>query len=153
MLPNVETADQESIPKHESAWGSLFQRLDTLAHELGGELTERAARGQFFTPSDSARFMASLFSQRPNSLRILDAGAGLGVLSVALVAAACEWQEPPTLIHLTAYENDSFFVPHLNRTLVELGALAAEHRVAFKSHIILSSPMTRNHSFESFPTN
>lgn len=136
MLSNVETADEISVPKQQSAWGSLFHRLDTLALELSGKLTERAARGQFFTPSDTARFMASLFSQRPDSLRILDAGAGLGALSAALVATACEWENPPTQIHLIAYENDSFLLPHLNRALVELGALAAQRQVEFKYHII-----------------
>lgn len=136
MRLNIQTADQLIIPKQESAWGSLFHGLDALAQELGKQLTERAARGQFFTPTNTARFMASLFSQRPAALHILDAGAGLGALSAALVAAACEWAEPPQQIHLTAYENDPFLLPYLNSTLSELGARVAQRQIAFQFQII-----------------
>ena len=46
----------------------------------------RKKYGQFFTSESSAIFMASLFNVDPSkpSLRILDAGAGTGILSVAL---------------------------------------------------------------------
>ena len=44
--------------------------------------------GQFMTPAPVARFMASLFRSRRLSLRVLDAGAGVGSLSAAIVAVA-----------------------------------------------------------------
>lgn len=49
--------------------------------------SERKKYGQFFTSEPIARYMASLFSFNclPQSLRILDAGAGTGLLTTALV--------------------------------------------------------------------
>lgn len=47
----------------------------------------RKVYGQFFTDLFTARFMASLFAidDSKNSISILDAGAGMGILSLALV--------------------------------------------------------------------
>ena len=48
---------------------------------------ERKKYGQFFTSNETAVFMASLFDIPKNKsvLRILDTGAGTGVLSAALI--------------------------------------------------------------------
>ena len=47
----------------------------------------RKRYGQFFTSKETASFMAGLFVLPSNkqSLKILDAGAGSGILSVALI--------------------------------------------------------------------
>lgn len=47
----------------------------------------RKVYGQFFTDLPTARFMASLFAidDSKTSISILDAGAGTGILSLALV--------------------------------------------------------------------
>ena len=60
----------------------------------------RKKYGQFFTSESSAIFMASLFDVDPSkpSLRILDAGAGTGILSVALVSRLLD--SYPGEIHL-----------------------------------------------------
>ena len=52
----------------------------------GVSISDRKARGQFFTPEEVARLMASFleFDSKQETLRVLDAGAGLGVLSAAL---------------------------------------------------------------------
>jgi len=45
----------------------------------------RKERGQFFTPPEVATFMAELSAnQRESPTRILDPGAGLGILSCAV---------------------------------------------------------------------
>ncbi|MDR1486412.1 MAG: N-6 DNA methylase [Deltaproteobacteria bacterium] len=47
---------------------------------------ERKSLGQFFTSKETARFMASLFNIPSQSIiRILDPGAGSGILSAALI--------------------------------------------------------------------
>src|SRR5204863_6975357 len=52
----------------------------------------QAVRGQYFTPSSIARFMASLFRPRnTRCLRLLDAGAGIGSLSASWVEAVSTW--------------------------------------------------------------
>ena len=49
---------------------------------------ERKKIGQFFTDSQTAQFMASMFSFSKNRIRVLDPGAGTGILSAALIEAA-----------------------------------------------------------------
>lgn len=73
--------------------------------------------GQFFTPDAVADFMASLFEARWRSLHLLDAGAGSGVLSAALVRRLCAAREKPEMIEVTAYEFDESVIDSLNQTL------------------------------------
>jgi len=47
----------------------------------------RAKQGQFSTPPEIARYMASLASIETSSIKVLDPGAGTGILSAALVEA------------------------------------------------------------------
>ena len=78
----------------------------------------KSALGQFMTPLPVARFMASLF--RPSAtgaLRLLDAGAGLGALSCAVLD---RWEqgelgEGPAAVE--AHELDSVMREHLMPTL------------------------------------
>lgn len=46
---------------------------------------KKAQLGQFLTPASTARFMASLFPAASGGCRLLDAGAGIGSLSVAFL--------------------------------------------------------------------
>ena len=62
----------------------------------------RKSIGQFFTSRETAAFMASLF-QVPADLSqamILDAGAGTGILSAALVERLQDYQATLNSIHL-----------------------------------------------------
>ena len=68
---------------------------------------ERKKYGQFFTSMETARFMANLYETPTNkqSVTVLDAGAGSGILSCAFI----EWLEQFDAvkeIELTCYEND-----------------------------------------------
>jgi adenine-specific DNA-methyltransferase len=86
----------------------------------------QAVRGQYFTRSSIARFMASLFGPRNTTcLRLLDPGAGLGSLSASWVEAVSTWPCPPREIDITAYEIDKDLVPYLEETL-EDGSKACE---------------------------
>jgi adenine-specific DNA-methyltransferase len=64
----------------------------------------RYQAGQFFTPSIVARYMANLADELPHQARILDPGAGVGMLACAL----CELAKLQKLSALTivAYESD-----------------------------------------------
>ncbi len=67
----------------------------------------RKKYGQFFTSRETAEFMADLFDIPNKSyISIVDAGAGSGILSVALIEKlqSLEFIEE---IHLTCYENDA----------------------------------------------
>ncbi len=73
--------------------------------------------GQFFTPVSIARFMAEKSEVSRQRIRLLDPGAGIGILSAAWVARACEMRTRPRSVHLTAYEADPKLVPYLEQTL------------------------------------
>ena len=77
----------------------------------------RSSLGQFFTPPKTARLMASMSKLSRKRLRILDAGAGAGALTAALVEAICTRPVRPREIFLTAYELDETVLADLRRTL------------------------------------
>jgi len=78
----------------------------------------RKKYGQFFTSKETASFMAGLFNIPPDksALRVLDAGAGSGVLSVALIERL---QDSGNIkrIELVCYENDSNILGLLQENL------------------------------------
>lgn len=76
--------------------------------------TERKKYGQFFTNYSTAEFMASLFcfDLSKSEIHILDAGAGTGILSAAVVDRL-EQEGYNGKIHLTCYENDEKVLPIL----------------------------------------
>lgn len=80
--------------------------------------SQRKKYGQFFTSKETAVFMAELFDipVAKAELHILDAGAGSGILSVALIERL---QAMPQLrsIHLVCYENDCQIIELLQRNL------------------------------------
>jgi adenine-specific DNA-methyltransferase len=73
--------------------------------------------GQFLTPAPVAEFMASLFQSRWRSVNLLDAGAGGGALTVALVRRLCRENRKPRSVSVTAYEIDPAMVELLRGNL------------------------------------
>lgn len=76
----------------------------------------RKKYGQFFTSKETAIFMTELFDIPTNkpTLKILDAGAGSGILSIALVERLQKFSSIQE-IELTCYETD----PHITGLLQE----------------------------------
>lgn len=64
----------------------------------------REQAGQFLTPPIVARYMANLAGALHNDVRILDAGAGIGILACALCESALAQKVPR--LSITAYESD-----------------------------------------------
>jgi adenine-specific DNA-methyltransferase len=91
--------------------------------------------GQFMTPAPIARFMASMFEGGGQSLRLLDAGAGIGSLSAAWVAAMCTRKYPPHEIAIVAYEIDPALIEYLRATLDACRALCDQRGIRFKAEI------------------
>ncbi len=79
---------------------------------------ERKKYGQFFTSKETALYMASLYNLSSNleSITILDAGAGSGILSCALIQRL-QGEKNLKKIELTCYENDSNILEILKRNL------------------------------------
>lgn len=116
----------------------LFDKMDLLRVQISQKLDpkHRAEKGQYFTPSNLARFMASMFNQRPRILNILDAGAGIGTLSAALTLTACDWEQKPDLITITAYESEREFLDIIADTYNSCENYCENAGIAFRSEII-----------------
>ncbi|MDP2268736.1 MAG: N-6 DNA methylase, partial [Deltaproteobacteria bacterium] len=101
--------------------------------------TQRAERsdiGQFLTPGAIARFMASLFApNRLDQVKILDAGAGAGVLFSAYVEALISEGRRPLSIAVVAYENDSGILPELAQTMARCEAACGQAGIAFHGEV------------------
>ena len=68
--------------------------------------SERKKIGQFFTPKETAVFMAKMFIiPQKRVLNILDAGAGSGILSAAIIEEIQQYNHVEE-IHLVCYENN-----------------------------------------------
>ncbi len=91
--------------------------------------------GQFLTPSPVAEFMASMFTELPKNVRLLDAGAGAGELTRAFVSRVCVERSVES-VHVTLYELDPVILPTLNQTMGECRRLCekAGIRFAFTLH-------------------
>ena len=90
--------------------------------------TGRAQIGQFLTPSAIARFMSSMCETFPQEVRILDPGAGAGVLFAALVDTLISRKNRPLSIEVVAYETDSAILPFLKETVKRCEALCTSKR-------------------------
>ena len=91
----------------------------SIRSEIGAALdgVRKSELGQFFTPWSVARFMAELPSLNQDHVRILDAGAGTGILTAAMVARACAAARKPVSIEATVFEMDDVVASGLRQTL------------------------------------
>lgn len=97
----------------------LVERVDLLrvdaTHRL--DTTHQLAMGQFLTPAVTARLLASMFDKPRSSIRLLDAGAGVGSLSAAFVAQVCQAEKKPEYLSITAYEIDPNLTEYLGEAI------------------------------------
>ena len=79
---------------------------------------KRKKYGQFFTSMETARFMAGLYviPEHMHKVRILDTGAGSGILSCALLERL-EQVNSVQAVELTCYENDDNILGLLRENL------------------------------------
>jgi adenine-specific DNA-methyltransferase len=93
-------------------------------------------RGQFFTPAPIAHFMASLFSLRHSDICLLDAGAGVGILTSAFIARALDQERPPESITSVMWETDPDLRVFLAKTVVECDEACSQKGVNFTGIIL-----------------
>lgn len=128
----------EMRPSIVSASEDLLARTDLYRAEAFGKLdpVRRTEMGQFLTPSSVSRLMASMFAERPAALNVLDAGAGVGSLSAALVAELCKWDVRPEAVTMTAYEIEPVLLDYLRSTLGECASLCIQAGVRFDWQVL-----------------
>ncbi len=128
------------IPQTDGGGGesTLLDAIDAvrLAVSSGLDATRQGDMGQYFTPAPVAALMASLFPPRPaGTVHLLDAGAGIGSLSAAWVAAVCARAERPAKIVVTAYEKDEGLISALGGTMNLCAAVCAGAGIAFHAQV------------------
>lgn len=96
---------------------------------------EKRELGQFFTPPPLADFIASFFQRSLQHWRVIDAGAGGGALTLALVRHLLAQEVRPLSFHVTAYEVDPDALRLLDSTLQICAELCTRHRIAFTSEV------------------
>jgi adenine-specific DNA-methyltransferase len=105
--------------------------VDQIRREANARLDPqaKAALGQFMTPSAIAEFMASLFSGSARGGTLLDAGAGIGSLTLA----AAQQLHPA---RIEAWEIDPLLRSYLARNLAPLDAHSTVHAEDFVEHAV-----------------
>lgn len=78
---------------------------------------KKSSLGQFMTPAEIATYMASLLPAVAGPVRLLDAGAGIGSLTSAVLDRQLHGDFNASSFHATAFEIDPTLVPHLTETL------------------------------------
>ncbi len=133
MSSLTKTAPLPSMAPHEALVDQAdFLRLDA-ARRLDPK--RQIEMGQFMTPAPIARFMASMFDGRQRSIRLLDAGAGVGSLSAAFVGEICSREVHPDEIVVVTYEIDAGLIEGLRTTLEACALHCRREGIAFRSEI------------------
>lgn len=130
QLEDAELADQ-------TARDGLVERVDLFRASAIPKLDpgRRVELGQFPTPPAVARFMASLFNDLRGTVRLLDAGAGVGTLTAAFVEDACHRQNRPERIEAIAYELDPLLAGYLGFTIDGCKEICAKYNIEFASEL------------------
>ena len=98
---------------------------------LGNPRSRQEQLGQFLTATPVADFMASMFGPLPNTMRLLDAGAGAGSLTAAFVSRCCEKRDGVRAIEATLYEIDCVILDALAMTMRDCERLCSEAGIRF----------------------
>lgn len=101
--------------------------------------SQRKAYGQFFTSPETAEFMAGLFDiPETDEIKILDPGAGAGILAVALIQRL-ETIDSIKKIDLVCYETDTHVLNLLKSNLewaASISSKTIESDIIFDNYIL-----------------
>lgn len=106
----------------------------TINHAIHSEKLSEI--GQFLTPVSIAKFMASLFEKNVENARILDAGAGGGILLASLVKSLCFRSFKPKTIEIVAVENDKHVLQYLNNTIDSCRFECEQNEIGFRATVL-----------------
>lgn len=124
-----------TLPKMES--DSILEYAEEIAlhYTRKYDAKARKARGQFLTPKQISSFMAELFEPKPGKVRLLDPGAGTGMLTAALWDRLTRNAESSMELVADVYENDSTVLPFLESTLLACKQIAQRAGCRFDFNI------------------
>lgn len=122
-----------------------FLHIKPLTNELPSQFADRLGqlyaktvssqhkkeKGQFFTPIEIARFMATLSKQKKEKLKILDPGCGTAILSCALIEKLAFDIANLKEIELVVYETDKDILPFSKATFKYLTKWLKKQNIKF----------------------
>ena len=115
---------------------NLLQYVDNFRIEMSlaaDAKSQRKRLGQFFTPIEVAQQMLKSIGALPDRVRILDPGAGAGILSAAVFTRLLSSDRTTTKeIEFVAYEIDASVLPYLRKTMEMCATLSARQGISFK---------------------
>ncbi|MFI6174487.1 Eco57I restriction-modification methylase domain-containing protein [Nonomuraea sp. NPDC051191] len=117
---------------------ALISRTEARRQKVSAQLSpkSRSALGQYFTPDDAARLIASMVTMPEDSdLRLLDPGAGVGSLTAALVAHLISG-EYKGRVEIVAVEVDPQLLPYLQETLNDVAKTGIQAGLQIEATII-----------------
>lgn len=126
---------------------------NTKLYQKNTKKTDRKKKGQFFTPLNISKYMASMSSIRQKNIRILDCGAGTGILGLSLLEELLNDDLVET-IEIDFYENDKDVISILNRDIEAMSKLVKESdkvvkcNVLDKNFIVSNNDLWNDKSFE-----
>lgn len=135
-----------------------LESADNIRRQVATRITKacKSELGQFMTPANTARFMASMF---PNSTlktcRLLDAGAGVGALSCAFldrwICGGFGFQD----VQVYAYEIDDKLRKHLTEHLTAYECVTAhisgEDFISSSNMLLFNEPVEYTHAILNPP--
>lgn len=137
--PAAEANGDNRLATSKLVTADLLEHVDALRLRVAreGDAHHRAELGQFFTPSPVATLMASMLELRGSTIRLLDPGAGVGVLVAACVAELITRRKRPLQLRVTACEVDPCLADYLSETLDLCADACARAGISFDSEIVV----------------
>lgn len=109
-MSNSSQNNAQELPSHfADRMGTLYAARVSQEH--------KKQNGQFFTHLEIASYMASLSNFKGHSIRILDPGCGLAVLSCALIEFLVDINRNLKKVELVAFETDQELIPLTKQVL------------------------------------
>lgn len=93
---------------------------------------KRSDMGQYMTPSPVADFMAGMFKNWPEEVRLLDPGAGIGSLSEAFANKFVKDTLSGSKLHVTTFELDTVLLEYLEQNLSKIKGENRKHSVTYQ---------------------
>ncbi|EIC9815204.1 Eco57I restriction-modification methylase domain-containing protein [Vibrio alginolyticus] len=124
---------QEIMPNPSEQLQIQVDEIREHANTLLDEST-RGSKGQFMTPNAVAKLLANQFSNLDGQLSILDAGAGVGSLTSALIARSISEFNPTSVVSNT-WELEPVLLEHLGQSLALNRTLSEQEQVPFESNV------------------
>jgi adenine-specific DNA-methyltransferase len=127
---NIKPFKQELPSEFADRLGIYYTQQVTAKHKKDN--------GQFFTPTPIARLLASYCDLIKTSLKILDPGCGMAILSCALIEQIIENSNNIERIDLVAYETDLELIPFTQKALDYLKEWLLNKGIQF-NYVLLKS--------------